>query len=105
MKHIKTFESSSDDRKKAEDEFVGKLYKIYPTHNPSEMIAIAKCVSILGMHSNWGDFEGYIIHPPMSKGRFYADSEFLNGIGKENEVSKEDIEEYELYNTMNNYNL
>lgn len=107
MKYIKTFESKKPQRESAkgkeaaEKEFVGNIYKIYPTHNPSEMIVIAKCVKILGMYNNWGLFEGYKIYPPMSKGKFYTDTEFLSGIGKENEASKEEIEEYELYDKMN----
>ena len=94
---------------------VGKIYKIYPFNNPEEMIVIAKLVKI---EKGWGYFEGYIIHhDPTKEPSYYTDH-----INKEckkwnnrsyiadyrplmSKPTKNELEQYEVIKSMNDYNL
>jgi len=83
---------------------LGKLFRIYPTRNPNEMIAISKLNKIIGVNKNWGDYSGYIIHPESSKGKYYSDSEFITDYISEM-PTEEEIEFYNKCEKLNKFNI
>jgi hypothetical protein len=139
MKHIKTFKVKPLENEeyyikrktKTEDEFLGKLYKIYPYQSmigsrSFDFIVVAKCTEIMEQARKdsglFGRFDGYVIYPENRKGEFWSSNEYLENIKFSlesspnehdlnpkvhiaTEATEEEIEEYELLKNMNNYNL
>ena len=82
---------------------VGKLFRIYPTNNPKEMIAIAKLDKIIGINNNWGQYSGYVIHPKSMKGGYYSSSEFITNI---TEIpTDEEVEFYNYCDDLKKFNI
>lgn len=101
MKYIKTYESPNISTDKI---MLGNLYKLYPTRHPSDAVVIAKCIEIIGVRCSWGIFDGYYISPDNEVGKKYNDNEYLSD-WKDSIPTEEEIEKYELYKSMDNYNL